>query len=63
MGEQSVCTVSSLSRNCHFPAPGWICMTHRQTLQGFPYTSKVSFHKNNKIHSPQLKQFLLVAGK
>jgi hypothetical protein len=26
-------------RNCHFPAPGWNCMTHRQAL-----------HKNNKIN-------------
>jgi hypothetical protein len=39
-----------VERNCHFPAPGWNCMTHRQALQGFPDTSQVSLHKNNKIN-------------
>jgi hypothetical protein len=29
-----------VERNCHFPAPGWNCMTHRQSLQGFPDTSQ-----------------------
>jgi hypothetical protein len=39
-----------VERNCHFPASGWNCMTHRQALQGFPDTSEVSLHKNNKIN-------------
>jgi hypothetical protein len=38
--------------NCHFPVPGWNCMAHRQALQGFPDTSQVSLHKNNKINFP-----------
>jgi hypothetical protein len=38
--------------NCHFPAPGWNCMTHRQALQGFPDTSQVSLHFYNKINFP-----------
>jgi hypothetical protein len=29
-----------LERNCHFPAPGWNCMTHRQPLQGYPRMSQ-----------------------
>jgi hypothetical protein len=54
-----------VERNCHFPAPGWNCMTHRQALQDFPDTSQVSLHKNNKINSgPSIwQQFLLEAGK
>jgi hypothetical protein len=40
--------------NCHFPAPGWNCLTHRQALQGFSDTSQVSLHKNNKINLPFL---------
>jgi hypothetical protein len=32
-------------RNCHFPAPGRNCMTHRQALHDFPDTSQVSLHK------------------
>jgi hypothetical protein len=35
--------------NCHFPASGWKCMTHRQELHCFPDTSQVSLHENNKI--------------
>jgi hypothetical protein len=34
---------------CHFPAPGFNCLTHRWVLQGYPDTSQVSLHKNNKI--------------
>jgi hypothetical protein len=49
--------------NWHFPAPVCNCMTHRQALQGFPDTSQVSLHKNNKINLPVLYQFLLGAGK
>jgi hypothetical protein len=30
-----------VERNCHFLAPGWNYMTHRQALQGFPDTSQV----------------------
>jgi hypothetical protein len=39
-----------IERNCHFQVPGWNCMTHRQALQGFPETSQVLLHKNNKIN-------------
>jgi hypothetical protein len=46
-----------VERNCHFPAPGWNCMTHRQALQCFPYTSQVSLHRN-KINLSILQQFL-----
>jgi hypothetical protein len=31
-------------RNCHFPAPGRNCMTHRQVLRDIPDTSRVSLH-------------------
>jgi hypothetical protein len=34
--------------NCHFPALGWNCMTHRKALHGFPDTSQVSLHKTIK---------------
>jgi hypothetical protein len=30
-----------VERNCHFLAPCWNSMTHRQALQGFPDTSNV----------------------
>jgi hypothetical protein len=45
-------TVRSLIKlnACHFAAVGWNCKTHRQALQGFPDTSQVSLHKNNKIN-------------
>jgi hypothetical protein len=39
--------------NCHFPAPGWNCMTHGQALQ-VPDTSQVSLHKSNEINLPIL---------
>jgi hypothetical protein len=38
--------------NCHFPAPD--CITHCQALQGFPDTSEVSLHQNNKSNLPIL---------
>jgi hypothetical protein len=38
-------------------------MTHRQALQGFPDTSQVSLHKNNKINLPTFFQFLPRIGK
>jgi hypothetical protein len=38
-----------IERNCHFWVPGKNCMTHRQALQGFPCTSQVPLHKNNKV--------------
>jgi hypothetical protein len=41
-----------VERKYHFPAPGWNCMTHRQVPQGFPDTSQVTLHKNNKINLP-----------
>jgi hypothetical protein len=41
-----------VERSCHFPAPGWNCMTYRRALQGFPDTIEVSLHKNNKINLP-----------
>jgi hypothetical protein len=41
--------------DCHFPAPGWNCMTHRQALQGFPDMSQVLLHKNNKINITTLQ--------
>jgi hypothetical protein len=34
-----------VERNCHFPAPGWNCMTYRQVLQGFPDIIQASLHK------------------
>jgi hypothetical protein len=43
-----------VERNCHFSAPGWNCVTHRQALQGFPDTSQVSLHKNNENNLPFL---------
>jgi hypothetical protein len=49
--------------NRHFLALGWNCITHYQVLQGFPDTSQVLLHKNNKISKPILQQFLPVAGK
>jgi hypothetical protein len=51
-----------VERNCYFPAPDWNCMTHRQALQGFPDTSQVSLHNNNKINLITIKQFLPKAG-
>jgi hypothetical protein len=40
-----------VERNCHFPAPGWNCMTHRQALQGFSDTSQVSPQKKkHQLH-------------
>jgi hypothetical protein len=47
-----------LVRNCHFPAPGRNCTTHRQALQDFPDTTQVSLYKNNKINSPMLQEVL-----
>jgi hypothetical protein len=38
-------------------------MTHRQALQVFPDSNKVSLHKNNKINFLILQQFLPEAGK
>jgi hypothetical protein len=35
-------------------------MTHRQALQGFPDTSQVSLHENNKIVLPFLQQWFKV---
>jgi hypothetical protein len=49
----TVAFTDKVERNCHFPAPGWKCMTHRQALQGFPDTSRVSLHKKNKINSSE----------
>jgi hypothetical protein len=40
----------NVERNCHFPPPGWYCMTYLQALQGFPDTSQVSLLKNNKTN-------------
>jgi hypothetical protein len=37
-----------VERNCHFPAAGWNCMTHRQAPKGFPDMSQVSLHKTIK---------------
>jgi hypothetical protein len=56
----SMCSAftDNVERNCHFPAPGWTFMTHRQVLQGFPDTSQVLLHKNNKINLRVLQQFL-----
>jgi hypothetical protein len=39
-----------VERNCHFPAPGWNCMTRREALQGFLDTSQVSLRENNEIN-------------
>jgi hypothetical protein len=40
-----------VERNCHFPASGWNCMTHRQALQGFANdASQALLHTHNKIN-------------
>jgi hypothetical protein len=54
---------NKVERSCHFPAPGWKYMTHRQARQGFPDTNQVSLHKNNKIFLLSKQQFLPGAGK
>jgi hypothetical protein len=46
-----------VERNCHFPAPGWNCMTHREALQGFADTSQVSLRTKQ---SNQLNSFIAV---
>jgi hypothetical protein len=43
-----------VEHKCHFQAPGWNCMTHRQALQDFPDTIKVSLHSIHKIIFPKL---------
>jgi hypothetical protein len=40
-----------VGRNCHFPVPGWNCMTHRQALQSFPDKNQVSLHKEIIQHT------------
>jgi hypothetical protein len=35
-----------VERNCHFPVPGWNCMTNRQAQQSIPSTRQVSLHEN-----------------
>jgi hypothetical protein len=58
--QQSICKMiystftDEVERKCHFPALSCNCMTHHQALQGFPGTSQVSLHKNNKIDLPAL---------
>jgi hypothetical protein len=52
-----------VERNCYLPVSGWNFMTHCQALQGFPDTSQVSLHKNNKIKESILQQFLPGTGK
>jgi hypothetical protein len=42
----------TVERKYHFPAPGWICMSACQALQGFHGTSQVSFIKEINFPVP-----------
>jgi hypothetical protein len=50
-------------RICHFPSPGWNCMTHRQAVQIFPEKRTGSPYKNHKLTLPMLQQCLPGAWK
>jgi hypothetical protein len=61
MSHRTSCTSGVKSEcNCHVPAPGRNCITHRQALQYFPDTSQVSHYRNNKINLPVLQEVLKV---
>jgi hypothetical protein len=54
-------STDKVKHNCHFPAPGRNCMTHRQALQDFPDTSQVSLHKNDKVNFPFLEALKMLS--